>query len=81
MSELVPLKMVQILKAITIFGLSPSIFGPFLMGPLLVFINELLKNANFEIFMKLPRRNVKIIKLVILYLDFHHENMNLQFKW
>ena len=37
MPELVLLKMSQILRAIAIFGLSPSILGVFLMGPALAF--------------------------------------------
>jgi len=39
MPKLVSLKMVQISKAITIFALSPSKFGPFLIGPVLASTN------------------------------------------
>ena len=39
MAKLVSLKMVQILKAITIFALAPSKFGPFLIGPVMAFTN------------------------------------------
>ena len=37
--------------------------------------------TNFEIFMDFCRRNIKIIKLVILHPYFQHENLKLIRKW